>query len=37
MTAAALAGGVYWMSLQGASKCFRARRERLIGILEGRS
>jgi hypothetical protein len=37
LVAAALAGGVYWLSLQGASKCFRARRERLIGILEGRS
>ncbi len=34
---AAMAGGVYWMSLQGASARFRARRERLIAVMEGRS
>jgi hypothetical protein len=37
LAAAALAGGVYWVSLEGASACFRAGRERLVGIMEGRS
>ena len=37
LLAAALAAGVYWLSLQGASRCFRVRRERLVGIMEGRA
>jgi len=37
LAAAALAGGVYRMSLQGASACFRIRRERLAAIMEGRA
>ena len=37
LAAAAAAGGVYWLSLEGASALFRTRRERLIGIMEGRS
>jgi hypothetical protein len=37
LVTAALAGGVYWMSLDRASQYFRARRERLVGIMEGRS
>jgi hypothetical protein len=37
LAAAALAAAVYWMSLDRAAVWFRARRERLLGIMEGRS
>jgi len=35
--AAALAAGIYWMSLDRAAAWFRSRRERLVAIMEGRS
>ena len=37
LAAAALAAGVYWVSLDRAATWFRARRERLVAIMEGRS
>jgi hypothetical protein len=37
LAAAAVAAGIYWMSLERASVWFRARRERLLAIMEGRS
>ena len=37
LAAAAAAAGIYWMSLDRASAWFRVRRERLLGIMEGRS
>lgn len=37
LAAAALAAAMYWMSLARAAAWFRARRERLLGIMEGRS
>ena len=37
LAAAAAAAGIYWMSLDRASAWFRARRERLLATMEGRS
>jgi len=37
LVAAAVAAGIYWMSLERAAAWFRPRRERLLGIMEGRS
>jgi hypothetical protein len=37
LAAAALAAGIYRLSLDRAGAWFRARRERLVAIMEGRS
>jgi hypothetical protein len=37
LAAAAVAAGIYWMSLDRAAALFRAQRERLLAIMEGRS